>query len=234
MGGGEVDKGWVEKQINQNADLKNRHNQWMEDQIKASGVDFLAPQVTTTQNESNTNALAMPEFTKETAPLVAKLSEMYQKDLANPTGLPEGYLGSQIRGTNAAYEGARIAANNTAARRGLSAEQAVSIGEPIEAARAGKIADAANAMPLIAEKMKSDKMAAAQGFAEQGKGQRTQSHTSSFGTTTAPPNLAGYLAYLNMLAPYMAPIMVPGAGTDNTGAYVQGGSAIAAAAIAAL
>jgi hypothetical protein len=216
----------AEAAIAANEEAYNQYLDMIKSAVGGSGYDFFAPKTTTQTGHSETKAT----FGAEAQPLVTKLSSLYQDRLANPTGLPEGYLGTVARGTNDAYQGAQVAANNMAARRGLSGEQAVSIGEPIEAARAGKIADAANNMPLLGRQLQNEDMQAAQGFSDMLKG----SVTDSRGSTTAPADIGEYLAYLGMLQPYQKPVLVPGAKTDNTGTYVGAAGSVVGAIIAAL
>lgn len=214
------------RKADENQEAYDKWLAMLQGKIEGSGYDFLAPKTTTQTGHTETKAT----FNPEAQPLVSKLSALYKDRLENPTGLPEGYLGSVARGTNDAYQGAQVAANNLAARRGLSGEQAVSIGEPIEAARAGKIADVANNMPILGRQLQNEDMQMAQAFSDMLKG----SITDSRGTTTAPADIGDYLAYLGMLQPYQKPIIVPGAKTDNTGTYVGAGASVVAAIVAAL
>jgi hypothetical protein len=135
------------------------------------------------------------------------------------------------RGTNDAYQGAQVAAQNLAARRGLSGEQAAAIGTPIEIARAGKIADAANQLPILGRQLQNEDLQLASSLAERfGKGtsmrgtsDTTQSGWSSgtsSGTTTAPPDISAITSLLMPQAPNQAAATgsMVSTGAENLGA----------------
>ena len=188
--------------------------------VKENGFDPYGPQVTTStgQEQSESGGTSRTSTTQDITPtlsaeykaLEGQWRKLLEGRLAGGTSsLPEGYLGAAARGTNEAFKGAQVAAQNLAARRGLSGEQAVSIGEPIEVARAGKIADVANQIPLLGRQLQNEDLGLAASLAERfGKGtsMRGTSATDTTGwssgtrsgTVSAPPNLQ---ALFNILAP---------------------------------
>ncbi len=195
-------KAQAEQQTLYNEWLKNRETGVNDliDKVTAAGYDPFGAQRTTSEGTSTTTTSqrTSPFITKQYKDLEGLFRGILTGRLRGGSALPEGYVGAAARGTNEAYQGARVAAQNLAARRGLSGEQALSIGEPIEIARAGKIADVANQIPLLERQLQTEDINLAANLASQfGKG------TSMTGTTTgtesrvmtAPPNL-GMLAQL--------------------------------------
>jgi len=191
-----------EQQALYNEWLKNRETGVNEiiEKATAQGFNPFGPQVTTQAgtSTSSTSQYTAPKITPQYKELEGLFRNLVTQSLKGGSALPEGYLGSATRGINQAFQGGQVAAQNLAARRGLSGEQALSIGEPFEAARAGKIADVANQIPLLERQLRNEDIARAAGLTEQfGKGTSTTGTTTgaTSGTFTAPPNL-GLLAQL--------------------------------------
>lgn len=189
--------------------LKNRESGVNDiiEKLTASGNDPFASQKSTqegTQSSTTTTSQrTSPFITPEYKKLEGQFRGILQNRLAGGSSLPAGYLGSAARGINDSFQGARVAAQNLAARRGLSGEQALSIAEPTEIARAGKIADVANQIPLLERQLQNEDINLASNLTGQfGRGQdmRGTSTTNSAFSSTAltPPNIT---ALANLLLP---------------------------------
>ncbi len=174
------------------------------EKVTAAGYDPFGAQKTTSEGTSTSTTTTAqktsPFITKQYKELEGLFRGILTGRLRGGSALPEGYVGAAARGTNEAYQGARVAAQNLAARRGLSGEQAVSVAEPIEIARAGKIADVANQIPLLERELQTGDINLAASLANQfGKGTSMTGTSTTLGadsrTMTAPPNL-GMLAQL--------------------------------------
>ncbi len=191
--------------------------------LQANGYDPYGPQVTTQRGEqqgqygSRTHGATTQDITPTLTAEYKDLESAWRKILGDrlaggTSSLPEGYLGAAARGTNEAFQGAQVAAQNIAARRGLSGEQAAAIGTPIEIARAGKIADVANQLPLLGRQLQNEDLSLAASLAERfGKGSSMRGTSDqatsgwSAGTSgssmTAPPNLQALFSILTPPSP---------------------------------
>lgn len=157
---------------------------------------------TSTTSERGTD-VTNPFITGEYAPLAGTLRKTYEGRLAKGSSLPLGYAERKAAGINAANAGAAAAERNFAARRGISAADAM-LGSPAEARRQGALLDLETELPLLSRRLQNEDLAAAQGLTQAfGKGERRD--YSRTGTTSGeqigPADLGAMMQYFGMLAP---------------------------------
>ncbi len=187
--------------------------------LQAQGMDPFGPQTTTQTGSTSQTGQSSARFSQATAPTITpeykELEELFrgimEGRLAGPTSsIPEGYVGAVARSANEGAQAARVAAANFAASRGLSGEQALSIAEPIEMARVGRIQDAAADLPLLGRRLQSEDIGLAAALTGQfGKGSQTSGRSSttssSLGTSesalTRPPDINSLLSFLTPPSP---------------------------------
>lgn len=196
--------------------------------VGGSGYNFFAPR-TTTQDQrsvSNVDRTTAPVLNPEFRGMVDALKSVIGDRLTSGSSLPPGYAESQVRAINAAAAPGRQAIQNLAARTGRNAEQ-LSIGSPVERQVAGQLADLAANLPLRERAMQTEDLGLASALAQVfGLGQRVTGTESMFGSgsSTSPADIAQFLQYLSMLAPYDAPIVVPQGRSGVLGDVVQAGA----------
>lgn len=172
-----------EKSAKSQADL---YNQWLAQRntgaqdilskLQAGGYDPFSKQVL--ENGSSTTQRTNPFITENYKPLEGMMRGIMENRLARGSSLPQGYEANAIRNANSAFQGAAAAANNAAARRGLSGQQAFATASPFNSARAGQIADIRANTPLLERQMSNEDIGISKGLTESfGKGSVTKTDT---------------------------------------------------------
>lgn len=197
--------------------------------IRAGGYDPFSKQVLESGGSSSTNTYqkSNPFITEDYKPLEGMMRGILENRLSRGSSLPPGYEANAIRTANASFDGARAAASNLAARKGLSAQQLFATATPFEAQRAGKIADIRANTPLLERQMLNEDLGAASGaISNFGKG--TESRTRS---NTNFSNWAEQLPDLNTLANFFMPA---GPQQSTVSPFSAGGSALSSFGSSAL
>lgn len=154
--------------------------------------------------------------------------------LSRGSSLPPGYEASAIRAVNDAAAGGNAAANNAAARMGLSGQQGFAVASRANSERAGKIADIRANTPLLERELANEDIGISgdrQKAFGTGQERRYNSTTneSRTGWNQQGPNVSDLATLLMPTNPNQSTVN-PNSGWGSTlGALGQGGMAIGGA-----
>lgn len=154
--------------------------------------------------------------------------------LSRGSSLPPGYEANAIRAINQASAGGAAAAQNAAARRGLSGQQVFGLNAPIQMARAGQIADLRGNVPLLERQMMNEDMAlSGQRQAQFGTGQERQGYETSSRRSRTDESSSGSRDQGPDISALSSLLMPPGAEQSTVAPYSPWGNVFSAAGGAA-
>ncbi len=181
------------------------HNEWLAtrstevkgilDELLKRGQDIFGPQVSTQTGTQSFAETETPTLAAEYQPMAALQRAIVERRLSSPTGMPAGYEQTGIEAINAGAEGARVARENIARARGISAD-VLKVGDPNERARQAQIASFRANLPLQAEQRQAEGVQLAESILQKGIGRKRKGSSSMYGTTTAPPDYSAIAGLL--------------------------------------
>jgi hypothetical protein len=221
----------AEKAAKSQADLNNKYltdrQAGVQDllaRLGAGGIDPFSKQ--RLESGGSSYEKSNPFITEEYKGLDDMVRGVLSNRLSRGSSLPPGYEANAIRAVNEASRGASTAAQNVAARHGLSGQQAFAMASPAESARAGKIADIRGNTPLLERQMMNEDIGI-EGDRQKAFGTGSESRRTWNGWQESLPDIGGLASLLLPPGAQQSTVSPYSAGGSLFGALGQGGMAAA-------